>query len=37
MGDWYRAHAQPDAEKAIDAQIAASCTTPELTHTKLGT
>lgn len=37
MGDWYRAHAQPDAEKAIDAQIAASCTTPELTYTKLGT
>ncbi len=36
MGDWHRAHAQPEALKAIDAQIAASCTTPELTYTKLG-
>lgn len=36
MGDWYRAHARPEQEKAIDAQIAASCTTPELSYTKLG-
>ena len=36
MGDWYRAHAQPEGVKAIDAQIAASCTTDELTYTKLG-
>lgn len=36
MGDWYRAHAQPEQVKGIDAQIAASCTTPELTYTRLG-
>lgn len=36
IGDWYRAHAQPEGVKTIDAQIAASCTTDELTYTKLG-
>ena len=36
MGDWYRAHARAEQEQAIDAQIAASCTTPELTYAKLG-
>lgn len=36
MGDWYRAHAQTGQLKAIDARIGTSCTTPELTYTKLG-
>ncbi len=36
MGDFHRAHAQPDQEKAIDTQIKASCTTPDLVYTKLG-
>lgn len=35
MGDWHRVHAQPEAVKDVEARIAASCTTPELTHTKL--
>ena len=36
MGDFHRAHSQPEKEGAIEAQIKASCTTPELTYTKLG-
>ncbi len=36
MGDWHRAHAQPEQVKAIDAKIGTNCTTPELTYTKLG-
>ena len=36
MGDWYRAHARPDGVNTVEAQIGASCTTPELTYTKLG-
>jgi len=36
MGDFHRAHAQAAQEQAVEAQIKASCTTPELTYTKLG-
>jgi len=36
MGDFHRAHRQPEKEQAIETQIKASCTTPELTYRKLG-
>ncbi|WP_288378610.1 retroviral-like aspartic protease family protein [uncultured Massilia sp.] len=36
MGDFHRAHGQAAQEQAVEAQIKAGCTTPELTYTKLG-
>jgi predicted aspartyl protease len=36
MGDWHRAHAQPEQAKALDAQLKASCSDGAQTFTAIG-